>query len=200
MSDSSTTLADIEALVAPIIADLGYDLVRVQLTGRPGAQTLQIMAEDHNTGQLTLGQCSKISRALDLPLEEADPIEGEYALEVSSPGIDRPLTRAQDWQNWASHEVRLKLSQPLETGLFAGKVQLKGTILGIDDGCARVEVPGIGEARLPLGRIGTAKLVLTDRLIAVSRPLDASGADETLPEIPEIDESPEFSSTISDKE
>lgn len=190
----------IKALIAPIIADLGYDLVRVQLTGREGAQTLQIMAEDSATGQLTLAQCAKISRALDLPLEEADPIAGEYALEVSSPGIDRPLTRPQDWQNWASHEVRLKLAQPLEAGPFAGKVQLKGVILGLDDGCARVDVPGMGEARLPLGRIGTAKLVLTDRLLAITRPLDAEGADETLPEDPENDNSALFSTTIPDKE
>jgi len=79
--------ATLEALVAPIIADLGYELVRVQMNGRAGAQTLQIMAEDPATGQLTLAQCSEISRALDEPLDAADPIEGEYALEVSSPGI-----------------------------------------------------------------------------------------------------------------
>jgi ribosome maturation factor RimP len=176
----------IKALVAPIIADLGYALVRVQLTGREGAQTLQIMAEDPATGQLTLAQCSKISRALDLPLDEADPIEGEYALEVSSPGIDRPLTRAQDWQNWAGHDVRLKLARPLEDGPFAGKVQIKGVILGLEDTAALVDVPGAGRLALPLDRIGTAKLVLTDRLIAASRPLDMSDADDMIEEADDV--------------
>ncbi|WP_439534549.1 ribosome maturation factor [Polymorphobacter sp.] len=176
----------VKALAAPIIADLGYDLVRVQLSGRPGAQTLQIMAEDPATGQLTLAQCGEISRALDLPLDEADPIEGEYALEVSSPGIDRPLTRPKDWQKWTGHDVRLKLARPLEDGPFAGKVQLKGVILGLELDAAIVDVPGVGRATLPLDRIGTAKLVLTDRLIAASRPLDATGADETIEEADEL--------------
>ena len=191
--------AKVQALVAPIIAELGYDLVRVRLTGRAGAaQTLQIMAEDPATGQLTLGQCSAISRALDLPLDEADPIEGEYALEVSSPGIDRPLTRAGDWQKWVGHDVRLKLAQPLEDGPFSGKVQLKGLIRGLEDEAALVEVPGTGVARLPLSRIGSAKLVLTDRLLAATRPLDATGADETLPDIE--DDSEPVSSLTSDEE
>jgi ribosome maturation factor RimP len=191
--------AKVQALVAPIIAELGYDLVRVRLTGRAGAaQTLQIMAEDPATGQLTLGQCSAISRALDLPLDEADPIEGEYALEVSSPGIDRPLTRAGDWQKWVGHDVRLKLAQPLEDGPFAAKVQLKGLIRGLEDDAALIEVPGTGVARLPLSRIGSAKLVLTDRLLAATRPLDATGADETLPDIE--DDSEPVSSLTSDEE
>ncbi len=178
--------AAVKALVAPIVAELGYDLVRVQLTGREGAQTLQIMAEDPATGQLTLAQCGEISRALDLPLDEADPIEGEYALEVSSPGIDRPLTRAQDWENWVGHDVRLKLATPFDSGPLAGKVQFKGVILGLELGSAVIEVPGSGRLTLPLDRIGTAKLVLTDRLIAAGRLIDMSGADETIEEADDL--------------
>lgn len=172
----------VRTLVSPIIEDLGFALVRVQLNGRPGALTLQIMAEDPATGQLTIEQCTTISRALDLPLDEADPIEGEYALEVSSPGIDRPLTRPQDWQNWQGHEVRLKLAPPFEEGPLAGRVQVKGLVRGLVEGDALVEVPGHAPVRLPLARIAGAKLVLTERLLAVTRPLDPAGADEMLDE------------------
>lgn len=179
--------ATLEALVAPIIADLGYALVRVQVNGKPGgAQTLQIMAEDPATGQLTLAQCSEISRALDEPLDAADPIEGEYALEVSSPGIDRPLTRPADWTRWAGHEVRLKLSQAPSDGPQAGRVALKGTIIGLDDAGVQIDVKDSGTVALPLGHIASAKLVLTNKLIAATRPLDAGDADEMIDE-PEID-------------
>jgi ribosome maturation factor RimP len=178
--------ATLEALVAPIIADLGYALVRVQMNGRPGSQTLQIMAEDPATGQLTLAQCSEISRALDEPLDAADPIEGEYALEVSSPGIDRPLTRPADWTRWAGHEVRLKLSTALDDGPQAGRVALKGTIIGLDDIGVQIDVKDSGTVALPLGHIASAKLVLTNKLIAATRPLDAGDADETIDE-PETD-------------
>ncbi len=182
--------ATLEALVAPIIADLGYALVRVQMNGREGSQTLQIMAEDPATGQLTLAQCSEISRALDEPLDAADPIEGEYALEVSSPGIDRPLTRPADWTRWAGHEVRLKLSQAPADGPQAGRVALKGTIIGLDDAGVQIDVSdskrGSSTITLPLGHIASAKLVLTNKLIAATRPLDAGDADETIDE-PELD-------------
>jgi ribosome maturation factor RimP len=179
-------IATLEALVAPIIANLGYELVRVQMNGREGAQTLQIMAEDPATGQLTLAQCSEISRALDEPLDEADPIEGEYALEVSSPGIDRPLTRPADWTRWAGHDVRLKLSAPLADGAQAGRVALKGAIVGFDDAGVQLDVGG-SRVTLPLGQVASAKLVLTNKLIAATRPLDSDGADDIVDE-------PEFTS------
>lgn len=193
--------ATLEALVAPIIADLGFDLVRVQMNGRPGAQTLQIMAEDPATGQLTLAQCGQISRALDEPLETADPIDGEYALEVSSPGIDRPLTRLADWARWAGHEVRLKLNAPeiapdqssknaLEDGVEAPvarkTVAMKGVILGHDGDLVKLDVPGSGKIDVPFSGIASAKLVLTNKLIAATRPLDMGDADETIEE-PEHD-------------
>jgi ribosome maturation factor RimP len=176
-ADLATTL---DAIIAPVVADLGYDLVRVQLSGKPGDMTLQVMAEDRATGQLTLGQCAEISRALDLPLEEADPISTEYALEVSSPGIDRPLTRRSDWEKWAGHEVRLKLDPPVD-----GRARAHGVIAGIAADLVTIEVKSIGPIVLPFAAISAAKLVLTPKLINATRPLDASGADEVI-ELPEI--------------
>jgi ribosome maturation factor RimP len=172
--------ARLTAIIAPVVAAMGLDLVRVLLSGQPGSLTLQVMAEDRATGQLTIDQCARLSRALDAPLDEADPIAGEYHLEVSSPGIDRPLTRAQDWVNWASHEVRLTLEPKLD-----GRARVHGEIIGLDGDAALVKTKGStleGDTtlRLPLAQIAGAKLVLTDRLIAATRPLDPTGADEII--------------------
>ena len=165
----------LDAIIAPIVADLGYDLVRIQLSGKPGDLTLQVMAEDPATGQLTLAQCAEISRALDLPLDEADPIEGEYALEVSSPGIDRPLTRRSDWDRWQGHEVRLKLDPAVD-----GRVRAHGVIAALEDDKVRLDIKSVGPILLPLTAIASAKLVLTPKLIKATRPLDASDADELI--------------------
>jgi ribosome maturation factor RimP len=169
----------LDAIIAPIVRDLGFDLVRIQLNGKPGDLTLQIMAEDPATGQLTLGQCAEISRALDLPLEEADPIDGEYALEVSSPGIDRPLTRRSDWERWTGHEVRLKLDPPTD-----GRTRAHGVIAGLEDDNVRLDIKSVGPILLPLAAIAAAKLVLTPKLIKATKPLDASGADDLI-ELPD---------------
>jgi ribosome maturation factor RimP len=173
LTDNAALSATLNAIIAPIVAELGFDLVRIQLSGKPGDMTLQVMAEDPATGQLTLAECASISRALDLPLEEADPIESEYALEVSSPGIDRPLTRRGDWERWAGHEVRLKLDPPVD-----GRARAHGVIGGIEDDMVTLEVKSIGPIRLPLAAITSAKLVLTPKLINASKPLDSSDADE----------------------
>jgi len=154
---------------------MGLDLVRIQLSGQPGSLTLQVMAEDPATGQLTIDQCTKLSRALDLPLDEADPIASEYALEVSSPGIDRPLTRHKDWQAWVGHEVKLKLEPKVD-----GRARVVGDIAGLDGDDALVTTRDGVTLRLPLDHIKGAKLVLTDRLIKASRPLDPTGADEII--------------------
>lgn len=167
--------ARLDAIIAPIVAAMGLELVRIQLSDQPGSLTLQVMAEDPATGQLTLDQCAALSRALDAPLEEADPIPGEYALEVSSPGIDRPLTRASDWQRWAGHEVRLKLDPKVD-----GRARVHGDIVGLQGDTAVVAGKDGQTLHLPLARIKGAKLVLTSRLIAATRPLDTSGADEII--------------------
>ncbi len=167
--------ARLHAIIAPVVAEQGLDLVRIQLSGQPGSLTLQVMAEDAATGQLTIDQCAKLSRALDLPLDEADPINGEYALEVSSPGIDRPLTRPKDWLAWIGHEAKMKLEPKLD-----GRARAVGDIAGLD-GDHVLLTTKVGEPlRLPLDHIQGAKLVLTDRLIRASKPLDPTGADEII--------------------
>jgi ribosome maturation factor RimP len=181
LTEPADLAATLNAIIAPIVTELGYDLVRVQLLGKTGDLTLQIMAEDPATGQLTLGQCAEISRALDLPLEEADPIEGEYALEVSSPGIDRPLTRRKDWERWTGHEVRLKLEPQVD-----GRARAHGVISAVEGDNVILDVKSIGAITLPLAAIASAKLVLTPKLIKATKPLDASGADELI-ELPDIE-------------
>ena len=146
--------------------------MRVLLQSGARASTLQVMAEDPETGQLTLDQCADLSRALDPVLEEADPIPHEYRLEVSSPGIDRPLTRPEDWTRYAGHRARVTLDTAVE-----GRKRFDGVPRGIEDGDVLMEVPGLGVARLPLTAIQSAKLVLTEELIKATRPLSTEGAD-----------------------
>ena len=167
--------ARLHAIIAPVVVTMGLELVRIQLSGQPGSLTLQVMAEDPATGQMTIDQCAKLSRALDLPLDEADPINGEYALEVSSPGIDRPLTRPKDWLAWIGHEAKMKLEPKLD-----GRARAQGDIARLD-GDHVLLTTKVGELlRLPLDQIQGAKLVLTDRLIRESKPLDPTGADEII--------------------
>ena len=167
--------ARLSAVIAPVVAAMGLDLVRIQLSGQPGSMTLQVMAEDPATGQLTIDQCARLSRALDLPLDEADPISSEYNLEVSSPGIDRPLTRAADWPRWVGHEAKMKLEPKVDD-----RARAVGLIAGMDGDDVLLTIQTGETLRLPLASINQAKLVLTDRLIAQSRPLDPTGADEII--------------------
>ncbi len=167
--------ARLNSIIAPVVVAMGLELVRIQLSGQPGNLTLQVMAEDPATGQLTIDQCAQLSRALDQPLDEADPINSEYHLEVSSPGIDRPLTRRVDFERWTGHEARLKLDPQVD-----GRARAHGDIAGVD-GDDLLLTNKVGELlRLPLAAVHQAKLVLTDRLIAATRPLDPTGADEII--------------------
>ena len=137
----------------------GYRLVRLRiLNGK--TKTLQIMAERAD-GTMNVEDCARLSRALSEFLESQDPIEGEYHLEVSSPGIDRPLTRQSDYARWAGHEAKLELHAPDESG----RKRFKGLLLGLDGNDVVIEVDG---ARRKFGfrAIAEAKLVLTDKLIA----------------------------------
>ena len=114
-----TETTAIARLIEPAVTELGFDLVRVAMIGGTSDPTLQVMAERPDTRQLTIDDCAEISRKLSelLDAEEAagrDPIEGGYRLEVSSPGIDRPLTRPKDYADWAGHEARLKLAESLQ--------------------------------------------------------------------------------------
>ncbi len=169
-------VARLTELIEPEVKRLGFELVRVSLQGSRNL-SLQIMAEDPKTGQLTLDQCAAISRAVSDVLDEADPIENEYRLEVSSPGIDRPLTRTRDWSDWAGHEAKVTLLEAIE-----GRKRFQGIVRGLDGDAARLDVPGLGEIALPLSNILTAKLTLTDELIKASRPLSTEGADDIIEE------------------
>ena len=164
-------LATVTKLIEPEVKALGLDLVRVAMTGGRSDPTLQIMAERADTRQLDLGDCERLSRRLSDLLDEQDPIDGAYRLEVSSPGIDRPLTRKADYADWAGHEARIKLAETIE-----GAKQLSGVIRGIDGNKVSIATPkGIRE--VPFDSIASAKLLLTDKLINATAPLSTEGAD-----------------------
>ena len=171
-----TDTADIARLIGPAIKQLGFDLVRVAMIGGTSDPTLQVMAERPDTRQLDLDDCQAISRLLSdlLDAEEAagrDPIEGGYRLEVSSPGIDRPLTRRSDFADWAGHEARVKFAEPVD-----GAKQVSGIIKGISGDTIRVATPK-GEREVEFANIASAKLLLTDKLINATAPLSTEGAD-----------------------
>jgi len=109
-----TDLAGLATLIEPEVKSLGFDLVRVAMIGWTADPTLQVMAERPDTRQLDLADCESLSRRLSDWLDREDPIEGSYRLEVSSPGIDRPLTRLQDFADWSGHEARIGLRDPRE--------------------------------------------------------------------------------------
>jgi ribosome maturation factor RimP len=183
-------IARIAEIVEPEAKALGCELVRVKLIGAEageGEPALQIMAEDPATGQLLIEQCAELSRrisdAIDALEERGEElVKGTYRLEVSSPGIDRPLTRPKDFSDWAGHEVRISLTEQVTGNDGKPRKTVKGDLSGIEGDVVSVEDFKVGQVEIPLDIIHSAKLVLTDRLIAATRPLDSSGADEFLEE------------------
>ena len=167
-----TDIAGLERLIEPEVKSLGYDLVRVQMIGGASDPTLQVMAERADTRQLDITDCEAISRRLSEILDTADPIEGSYRLEVSSPGIDRPLTRLKDYSDWAGHEARVTLAEPRE-----GRKQFTGILEGAEGEQVRLTDKQGGEHSLPFSGISAAKLLLTDKLINATAPLSTEGAD-----------------------
>jgi ribosome maturation factor RimP len=167
-------------LIEPEARALGFDLVRVKLFGAGDERTLQVMAERRATRQLTIDDCAALSRRLSDRLDEADPIPGAYRLEVSSPGIDRPLTRLSDFADWAGHEAKLSSAEPIE-----GRKQFRGILAGVEGGTVLIDDAKHGPAQIPFAAIASAKLVLTDRLISATIPLSAEGADDIQPEAQE---------------
>lgn len=174
-------MADLDvlnAIIAPEAEAMGLALVRVAFFGGESDPTLQVMAERPETRQLTIDDCADLSRRISDrldALEEAgkDPIEQAYRLEVSSPGIDRPLTRRADFADWAGHEAKVTLKEKRD-----GRQRFNGELVGIDgDTVTILDKEGV-EHELPFDAIDTAKLVLTDKLIAATVPLSAEGADE----------------------
>ena len=174
-------IARLTEVIEPEAAALGFDLVRVKMMpseAGDGGMALQIMAEDPATGQLVIDQCAALSRrvsdAMDALEENGEVlIEEAYHLEVSSPGIDRPLTRAKDFANWAGHEAKIAMAKGWD-----GQRSLRGDLVGIDGDIVTIADRKAGEVSVPRDQIHSAQLVLTDALIAATRPLDTSGADE----------------------
>ena len=174
-------LVRLNEVIEPEAKALGFDLVRVKMMpseAGDGGMALQIMAEDPATGQLVIEQCAALSRRVSERLDELEEqgevlVEGAYHLEVSSPGIDRPLTRPKDFANWAGHEAKISMDKG-----FDGQRTYKGELKGIVGDEVLIEDAKAGEVRLDRHQIHSAKLVLTDALIAATQPLDTSGADD----------------------
>ena len=176
-------MADIAALtrlIEPEAQALGLALVRVKMFGGKSDPTLQVMAERPDTRQLSIDDCAALSRRISEQLDvlEAagrDPIDYAYRLEVSSPGIDRPLTRLQDFEDWKGHEARVTLAEPVE-----GRKQLNGILAGAAAGEITVDVRKFHPMTVPFDKIVDAKLVITDALLAATAPLSAEGADKII--------------------
>jgi ribosome maturation factor RimP len=174
-------VADIAALtqlIEPEAKALGFDLVRVAMLGGNSDPTLQVMAERPETRQLVIEDCMALSRRISEILDETDPIEYAYRLEVSSPGIDRPLTRLADYADWTGFDARVKLAEAVN-----GRKQFDARILGLEGEIIHfaLEKEG-GPIDVPFALINRAKLLLTDALIAATAPLSAEGADEIVEE------------------
>src|SRR4051812_6563858 len=155
--------ARVAAIVEPILQQLGFRLVRVRVSGAEGC-TVQIMAERPD-GSMSVEDCEEVSRALSPVLDVADPVDRAYRLEISSPGIDRPLVRKSDFDRYAGHLVRIEMNIAVN-----GRKRFKGTLAGTDGDAARLtrdEVPAGEEPSvlLPIDDMGEAKLVLTDELV-----------------------------------
>lgn len=165
-------------LIEPEAKALGFDLVRVKMFGGTSDPTLQIMAERPDTRQLTIDDCAALSRRISTLFDELeaagrDPIDHAYRLEVSSPGIDRPLTRIADYSDWAGHEARLHLAAPVD-----GRKQLTGILIGVEGTAVSIDVKKHQVMTVDITQIADAKLLMTDKLIAATAPLSAAGAEE----------------------
>jgi ribosome maturation factor RimP len=164
--------ARVAAIVVPVLAELGFRLVRVKVSGLDGC-TVQIMAE-RSDGLMAIEECEAVSRTLSPVLDAADPIDGAYRLEISSPGLDRPLVRRSDFERHIGAEVKIELAAP-----FEGRRRFRGIIAGVEGEAARIRIADAPDGEgvlLPFDDMADAKLVLTDDLIAAA--LRRSKADE----------------------
>jgi ribosome maturation factor RimP len=182
----SGVAARVATIIDPVVQDLGFRLVRVKVTGTNGC-TVQIMAERPD-GTMSVDDCETISRAISPVLDLEDPIGRAYYLEVSSPGIDRPMVRASDFDRWAGYEVKIEMAVPVE-----GRKRYRGLIRGVKGDQVAIELPDVkaGEeavVHLNLADLGEARLVLTDELIRESLrrgntpPVDEAETDDEQPE------------------
>jgi len=153
--------ARVAVLAEPVLASLGYRLVRVQISGFAGC-TVQIMAERPD-GTMSIEDCEAASRALSPVFDVADPIEGSYRLEISSPGIDRPLVRRSDFNRYAGHVAQIEMLVPID-----GRKRFRGELHGTDGECARICCDETNDILLRIDDMAEARLVLTDALVAES--------------------------------
>jgi ribosome maturation factor RimP len=185
--------ARISRIIEPVANDLGYSLVRVKMLQENGL-TLQIMAEDEN-GRFTITDCEALSKEVSPVLDVEDPIDREYHLEVSSPGIDRPLVRARDFATYIGHEAKIELSD-----LLNGRRRFRGFIKAVDADTVTVTLPDVPkdtdpDFKLPLHLLAEAKLVMTDKLMNMAQvdqeefPIDEDEDIETVELPEEADES-----------
>ncbi len=151
----------IEEIIADSVAALGYDIVRVLVSGKQ-RRVLQIMIERRDGAIITIDDCTDVSRTVSTLLDVDDPLPGAYSLEISSPGIDRPLTRPADFDRFAGFDARVEMRAPID-----GRRRFQGKLLGRAGEDVRLEVDG-QETRLPLAEIQRAKLLLTDELVAAT--------------------------------
>lgn len=164
------------ALIEPEAVGLGLEIVRVRLGGGSKRKQLQIMVEKAGGVHTDVNDCAKFSRTVGPIMEDVDPISDAYVLEVSTPGIDRPLTRKGDFERWAGHLAKVELAMPLD-----GRRKFRGVILREDDEGAAIELDDGTELVAELGEMAKASLVLTDELI------DAAQAEGSLPPQPNED-------------
>lgn len=165
MALQSAATSRLTELLDPMVTSMGYHLVRVKMSGGR-RKTLQIMAERPD-GTMNVDDCADLSGALSALLDVEDPIQGEYFLEVSSPGIDRPLVSATDFERYQGHLAKIKMEIPLE-----GRKKFIGTLCGVDDGGVLLDMrdaaPDARRVKLAIDEMAEAQLVLTDQLIEES--------------------------------
>ena len=151
----------VETIIAPTLQDMGFDLGRVRISGAQ-RRTLQIMAERLDDVTMTVEDCAAISRAVSTLLDVEDPIKGSYTLEVSSPGLDRPLTRPKDYTRFAGLEAKIELREPMD-----GQRRFRGRIAGLADDQVQLDTEDTRVA-IPYADIERAKLILNDELLAMA--------------------------------
>jgi ribosome maturation factor RimP len=183
----------------PIAEELALNIVRVRLQGsrQPGgSRFLQIMAERKTDGEINVTQCARLSRAISAYIDEADPIPGEFTLEVSSPGIDRPLTRLSDFETYEGLEARIELDR-----LAEGRKRFRGILAGIEDDHIAIDLEGEAEtALMPFDWVVDAKLILNDELLKRGAEAKAARGEEDDEEDEDFDEDFEDDEDLEDDE
>lgn len=154
----------LNAMFEPVFAKMGYDIVRIMVSGGEKRKTLQVMAERRDGAPMTVDDCADLSRAISPILDEEDPIKGNYSLEVSSPGVDRPLVKPADYERFKGFEAKIETSV-----LLNGRKRFSGRLRGTEGDTVIMDFGG-EEVRIPFSDIAKAKLILTDELIEAFAP------------------------------